>query len=74
MNKKQKARKMQDVKQNLIELIADYLDSETHRNSELFGGLYDPVDRGNTELHIRMAKASFNEYIKTIEPITNQNK
>ena len=67
MNNKQKAIKMQEVQQNLIELIADYLDSETHRTAELFGGLSDPVDRGNTELHIRMADAAFKEYINTIK-------
>lgn len=63
---------MENIKQNLIELMADFLDSELIKDKECFLGLKDPIERHKSELHIRMAELAFNEYKKTV--IKNDNR
>ena len=60
-----------NIKQELIELIADFLDNESVKLDESLAGIADPVPRDESELHIRMANAAFNEYKKTM--INQQN-
>ena len=57
---------MEKIEQNLIELIADFLDNESHQLDELIAGVKDPKDRGETDLHIKMAEAAFAVYKSTI--------
>lgn len=57
---------MEDIRQTLVELMADFLDSELIRDKEFILQLKDPIERDKSELHIRMAELAFNEYIKTI--------
>lgn len=57
---------MEDIKQALTELMADFLDSELIKDKECFSGLKDPIERDKSELHIRMAELAFNEYKKTV--------
>ena len=59
---------MENLEQALIELIADYLDSDTHKMNEACAGLYDPEPPERTELHIRMAQAAYKEYMNTAKP------
>ena len=54
------------IEQNLLELIADFLDSESVQLDEAIGLFSDPVKREDTELHIRMTKAAMHEYKKTV--------
>lgn len=56
---------MENLKQILIECIADILDSEEIQREEILNNLKDPIKREESELHIRMAYAAYNEYIKT---------
>ena len=55
-----------NIEQNLLELIADFLDSEELQLDEATGLFSDPIPREKTELHIRMAKAAMLEYKKTV--------
>lgn len=55
-----------NIEQNLLELIADFLDSEEVQLDEMIGLFSDPVKQEDTELHIRMAKAAMEEYKKTV--------
>jgi len=57
---------LDNIKQGLIELMADYLDSESVKLDEAIGQMQDPVNREESELHIRMANAAFIEYAKTM--------
>lgn len=57
---------LENIEQNLIELMADFLDNESTKLDEAIALIKDPVDRENSELHIRMAKAAFEEYKKTM--------
>jgi hypothetical protein len=57
---------LENIEQNLIELMADYLDSEILQIEQAIALVKDPVTREESELHIRMAKAAFLEYKKTI--------
>lgn len=61
-----KAAMLENIEQNLIELMADYLDSEILQIDQAIALVKDPVPREESELHIRMAKAAFLEYKKTI--------
>lgn len=61
-----KAAMLENIEQNLIELMADYLDSESLQLDQAIALVKDPVPREESELHIRMAKAAFLEYKKTI--------
>lgn len=63
---------LDDIKQGLIELIADYLDSDRVKINEAISNVSDPVTRENTELHIRMANAAFMEYKKTVTKRTGE--
>ena len=60
-----------NIKQELIELIADFLDNESVKLDEAIACISDPVPKEESELHIRMANAAFNEYKKTM--INQQN-
>jgi len=60
-----------NIKQELIELIADFLDNESVKLDEAIACISDPEAKDESELHIRMAKAAFNEYKKTM--INQQN-
>jgi hypothetical protein len=61
-----KATMLENIEQNLIELMADYLDSESLQLDQAIALVKDPIPREESELHIRMAKAAFLEYKKTI--------
>lgn len=58
---------MENIKQALIELIADFLDSEEVELMQCMARVKDPHNREETELHIRMAEAAFKVYIETVE-------
>lgn len=62
---------MENIKQGLIEAMADFLDSKEVRTEEALLEICDPVDRVSSELHERMAKAAFFEYEKTVEELNN---
>lgn len=66
MSEHAKAAMLENIEQNLIELMADYLDSESLQLDQTIALVKDPVPREESELHIRMAKAAFLEYKKTI--------
>lgn len=53
--------------QDLTEVIADWLDSEEVMFEQIHGGFYEPEERDESELHIRMARAAMNEYLKTVK-------
>lgn len=55
-----------DMEQDLLELIADFLDSDSVQLNETIGLFSDPVSREDSELHIRMAKAAMKEYRNTV--------
>ena len=57
-----------NTEQSLIELMADFLDNESTKLDEAIALIKDPVPKEESELHIRMAKAAFNEYKKTMTP------
>lgn len=58
-----------NIEQGLLELIGEYLDSESVIIEETSNNLKDPVSREKTELHIRMAKAAMIEYKNTMVKI-----
>ena len=60
---------MENIKQLLIELMADFLDSESLLMEESINNISDPSPRHMSELHIRMANAAFEEYKKTINNV-----
>ena len=62
---------LDNIQQNLIELMADFLDSESVKFDEAIACISDPEAKDESELHIRMANAAFNEYKKTM--INQQN-
>lgn len=57
---------MDNIKQSLIELIAEFLDREDVQFEEALSGVKDPKPREETELHIQMAEAAFEVYAKTV--------
>lgn len=61
-----------NIEQILNETMADFLDSKAVQFEELNNGLKDPVPRDQSELHIRMAKAAFQEYKNTIKKYENR--
>lgn len=69
MSKHAKQAMFDNIHQNLIELIGDFLDSESVQLDQAIALVKDPIDREKSELHIRMAKAAFNEYKKTMVDI-----
>ncbi len=48
-----KAAMLDNVEQNLIEMIAEYLDSQEHKLDQSVALIKDPVTREESELHIR---------------------
>lgn len=66
MSKHAQLAMLENIKQNLIEIMADYLDGESLQLDEAIALLVDPVPREISELHIRMANAAFEEYKKTM--------
>ena len=54
-----------NMEQRLLEMFADYLDSEELQIDKAIAQLKDPVIREESELHIRMAKAAVEEVKKT---------
>lgn len=63
---------LENIEQNLIELMADYLDSDSVNLDEVIANVGDPVAREESELHIRMANAAFTEYKKTVTKRTGE--
>lgn len=66
MSEHAKVAMLENIEQNLIEMMADYLDSESLRLDQAIALVKDPIPREESELHIRMAKAAFLEYKKTV--------
>lgn len=60
-----KTKEMENLKQALIENIADIIDSEAVQCEQILNGIYDPEIREESELHIRMAEAALAEYKRT---------
>ena len=58
---------IENIEQDLIELIADFLDSESVVLDEAIGNIKDPESREESELHIKMAKAAMQVYIDTVQ-------
>ncbi len=61
--------KMDNIKQQLIELLADFLDSEGFVLEQALAGVKDPKEREKTELHIKMAEAAFAVYRDSVVPV-----
>ena len=57
---------MENVEQSLIEKMADFLDDPSLATDLYLAKLKEPEPREKSELHIRMAKAAFSEYKKTM--------
>jgi hypothetical protein len=55
----------ENMQQRLLEMLGDYLDSEDLQIDKAIAQLKDPINRQDSELHIRMAKAAVNEAKKT---------
>jgi len=55
----------ENMEQRILEMFADYLDSEDLQIDKAIAQLKDPVVREESELHIRMAKAAVEEVKKT---------
>jgi len=60
----------ENTKQYLIEKMADLLDMI--ENDEALHGYSEGVPREESQLHIRMAEAAFNEYQKSVKPINTE--
>lgn len=61
--------RLANIEQNLIELMANFLDSREFEENKAMGLFSEPKKRENTELHIRMAKVAMKEYRKSIQKI-----
>jgi len=57
---------MEETEQGLIELIADFLDSEMVLIQQSISETKDPVEREESDLHIKMAKAAMKVYKDTM--------
>jgi len=57
---------LDNIQQMLIENMADFLDDESTKLDEAIALIKDPVPKDESELHIRMANAAFEEYKKTM--------
>jgi cob(I)alamin adenosyltransferase len=66
MSEHAKKAMLEDIQQQLIETMADFLDDENIVLSQAIALVKDPIDREESELHIRMANAAFEEYKRTI--------
>ena len=58
---------IENIEQNLTELIADFLDSESVTLDEAIGIIKDPLPREESELHIEMAKAAMKIYKEKVQ-------
>lgn len=56
------------IRQNILEHCANLLDDENIIYHQRNLGISDPIDREESELHIRMADAAYREYEKTMYP------
>ena len=65
LKKYEKQLLFENMEQRLLEMFADYLDSEELQIDKAIAQLKDPVIREESELHIRMAKAAVEEVKKT---------
>lgn len=61
--------RMDNIKQQLIELLAEFLDSEGFELEQALAGVKDPKEREKTELHIKMAEAAFAVYRDSVVPV-----
>jgi hypothetical protein len=52
---------LSNLYQSLIELMAEWIDSDVVQTEQNLGFFKDPVNREKSELHLRMANAAFNE-------------
>jgi len=59
-------KKLENIEQALIECIADFLDTDQMYLNQVCAEVRDPESREQTEIHVRMAKAAFDEYRKTV--------
>ena len=66
MSKHAKEAMLDNIQQNLIELMADFLDSESVKLDEAIACISDPIPKEESELHIRMANAAFQAYKETV--------
>lgn len=64
---------MDNIKQQLIELLADFLDSENFEFEQALAGVKDPQERENTDLHIKMADAAFAVYRNSVVSAATHN-
>jgi hypothetical protein len=56
----------ENMQQRLLEMLGDYLDSDEFQIDKSIAQLKDPINREDSELHIRMAKAAADEVKKTL--------
>ena len=63
----------ENMEQRLLEMFADYLDSEELQIDKAIAQLKDPINREESELHIRMAKAAVEEVKKTFVDATGSS-
>ena len=66
MSEHSKPAMLENIAKNLIEIMADYLDSESLLLDQSIASIKDPIPREESRLHIRMGKAAFLEYKKTV--------
>ncbi len=66
MNTELKNHHKATIHQAILECCADVLDNEDVIYHQLHLGVSDPVNREESELHIRMADAAYSEYEKTM--------
>lgn len=57
---------LSNLKQNLIETIGDWLDSESVVFEQNVRGFNDPLPREQSDLHIKMAEAAMKAYAENI--------
>ena len=53
------------MEQRLLEMLGDYFDSEELKIDKAIAQIKDPINREDSELHMRMAKAAVDEVKKT---------
>lgn len=58
---------VENITQNLVETIADFLDSEPVRLNEVMGNVKDPAPREESVLHIKMAEAAMKVYLESVQ-------
>lgn len=63
----------ENMQQRLSEMLGEYLDSEDLQIDKSIAQLKDPLNRQDSELHIRMAKAAVDEAKKTFIDANGSN-